>query len=117
MKISFTDNLGNVHQLPKLTPALSAEIDAVSTGEAPDDVFRSQYEMMCTLMGEDAAHKAFDCTGYDDCDVTALALCFGRATRAYQSVVFDDQVTSAARTLNRVPVDKLGKIVDLSTKA
>lgn len=117
MKITFTDNLNVVHTLPKLTPALSAEIDAVAQGQTPDEVFRAQYDMMVKLMGEDSAHKAFDCTGYDDCDVTALALCFSRATHAYQAVIFDDQINSTARTLNKVPLDKIGKVVDLSGKA
>lgn len=117
MKIAFTDNLGVVHTLPKLTPALSAEIDAVANGETPDEVFRNQFDMMVKLMGEDSAHKAFDCTGYDDCDVTALALCFSRATRAYQAVIFDDQMNNATRTLNKVPIDKIGKVVELSDKA
>ena len=117
MKIAFTDNMNVVHTLPKLTPALSAEIDAVAQNQTPDEVFRAQFAMMEKLMGEDAAHKAFDCTCYDDCDVTALALCFSRATRAYQAVIFDDQINSAARTLNKVPIDKIGKVVDLGGKA
>lgn len=117
MKVTFTDNLNIVHQLPKLTPALSAELDAVGEGETPDDIMRAQYAALVKLIGEDAVHKALDCTDYEDCDITALALNFQRATRAYQAVVLDDQMNSASRTLNKIPLDKMGAVLDMSKQA
>lgn len=111
MKITFTDNMNVVHALPKLTPALKQEFeDAQAAG---GETLRAKYDLMVRLMG-DSAQKAFDSDSFDSCDTTAVELCFGRAVRAYQSVLVADQMNQVSRTLNQVPLDKLDKIVGIN---
>lgn len=114
MKITFTDNMNVAHILPKLTPALSRRFDEIAAIENADENMHAQYECMVELIGEESASKCFDAENYEDCDLVAVCLCYKRATTAYQAVLLNDQLNQTRRTIDQIPVDKIGKIVGIN---
>ena len=48
------------------------------------------------------------------CDLVAVCLCYKRATTAYQAILLNDQLNQTRRTIDQIPVDKIGKIVGIN---
>lgn len=113
--VTYRDTNGNPIELPKLTIALSDEMDAVSAAQSNRERYRLQYEFVKEVCGEEYAAQALDGEDIEDIDLVALNVVYVGIVNAYAAPAAKAQAEGIAEQMKALkPVvgaaDAVGKI-------
>lgn len=113
--VTYRDANGNLIELPKLTIALSDEMDAVSAAQSNRERFRLQHEFVKEVCGEGNAAAMLDGEEIEDIDLVALNVAYVGIVNAYASPAAKAQADGVAEQMKALkPVigaaDAVGRI-------
>lgn len=113
--VTYRDANGNLIELPKLTIALSDEMDAVSAAQSNRERFRLQHEFVKEVCGEGNAAAMLDGEEIEDIDLVALNVAYVGIVNAYAAPAAKAQADGVAEQMKALkPVigaaDAVGRI-------
>lgn len=113
--VTYRDANGNLIELPKLTIALSDEMDAVSAAQSNRERFRLQHEFVKEVCGEGNAAAMLDGEEIEDIDIVALNVAYVGIVNAYAAPAAKAQADGVADQMKALkPVigaaDAVGRI-------
>lgn len=113
--VTYRDANGNLIELPKLTIALSDEMDAVSAAQSNRERFRLQHEFVKEVCGEGNAAAMLDGEEIEDIDLVALNVAYVGIVNAYAAPAAKAQAYGVAEQMKALkPVigaaDAVGRI-------
>lgn len=97
--VTYRDANGNLIELPKLTIALSDEMDAVSAAQSNRDRFRLQHEFVKEVCGEGNAAAMLDGEEIEDIDLVALNVAYVGIVNAYAAPAAKAQADGVAEQM------------------
>lgn len=92
-------NGGKMIELPKLTIALSDEMDAVGAAQSNRERFRLQHEFVKEVCGDDNAEAMLDGEDIEDIDLVALNTTYVGIVNAYAAPVAKVQADAVAEQM------------------
>ena len=113
--VTYRDANGNLIELPKLTIALSDEMDAVSAAQSNRERFRLQHEFVKEVCGEGNAAAMLDGEEIEDIDLVALNVAYVGIVNAYAAPAAKAQADGVAEQMKALKpvigaVDAVGRI-------
>lgn len=90
---------GNLIELPKLTLALSDEMDAVGMAQSSRDRYRLQHEFVKKVCGDDNAAAMLDGEDIEDIDLVSLNTTYVGIVNAYAAPVAKVQAEAIAEQM------------------
>ena len=97
--VTYRDANGNLIELPKLTIALSDEMDAVSAAQSNRERFRLQHEFVKEVCGEGNAAAMLDGEEIEDIDLVALNVAYVGIVNAYAAPAAKAQADGVAEQM------------------
>lgn len=97
--VTYRDANGNLIELPKLTIALSDEMDAVSAAQSNRERFRLQHEFVKEVCGEGNAAAMLDGEEIEDIDIVALNVAYVGIVNAYAAPAAKAQADGVAEQM------------------
>lgn len=97
--VTYRDANGNLIELPKLTIALSDEMDAVSAAQSNRERFRLQHEFVKEVCGEGNAAAILDGEEIEDIDLVALNVAYVGIVNAYAAPAAKAQADGVAEQM------------------
>ena len=97
--VTYRDANGNLIELPKLTIALSDEMDAVSAAQSNRERFRLQHEFVKEVCGEGNAAAMLDGEEIEDIDLVALNVEYVGIVNAYAAPAAKAQADGVAEQM------------------
>lgn len=85
--VTYRATNGNLIELPKLTLALSDEMDAIGTAQSNRDRYRLQHEFVKEVCGDENAAAMLDGDDIEDIDLVALNTTYVGIVNAYAAPV------------------------------
>lgn len=97
--VTYRDANGNLIELPKLTIALSDEMDAASAAQSNRERFRLQHEFVKEVCGEGNAAAMLDGEEIEDIDLVALNVAYVGIVNAYAAPAAKAQADGVAEQM------------------
>lgn len=95
----YRDRNGNAVELPKLTLALSDEMDAVGAAKSNRERYELQYEFVKEVCGEEYASQALDGESIDEVDLVGLNVLYIGIVNAYAAPAAKAQAEGIAEQM------------------
>lgn len=97
--VTYRAENGNLIELPKLTLALSDEMDAVGMAQSSRDRYRLQHEFVKKVCGDGNAAEMLDGDDIEDIDLVALNTTYVGIVNAYAAPVARVQADAVAEQM------------------
>lgn len=116
---TYSDDLGNVFELPKLTIALADEMDGVPTKGGFKEVAKAMYDFVKKILPADYLKTELDGTKLDNIDIVKLRGLYDGINTAYTTALEDGRMQGMNEQIeNLAPMlEALDKAMELSRQA
>lgn len=116
---TYSDDLGNTFELPKLTIALAEEMDGVPNKGGFKETAKAMYEFVKKVLPGDYLKAELDGSKLDSIDIVKLRNIYDGINTAYTSALEDGRVQSMNEQMENIApmLDTLSKAMELNRQA
>lgn len=116
---TYSDELGNTFELPKLTIALAEEMDGVPHKGGFKETAKAMYDFVKKILPADYLKTELDGTKLDSIDIVKLRVFYDGINTAYTSALEDGRVQSMNEQIENITpmLEALDKAMELNRQA